>query len=84
MAPFTKRSDPDRSRNAPRTAAYALPQIRRLGELDRSKVRATFERDWSAARVARELDEVYRRYLAERGRLGLWGRLRRALMLGRR
>jgi len=43
-----------------RMAAEAAVKI---GDLDRRRVRAVFERDWTSERVARQLDETYRAFL---------------------
>jgi glycosyltransferase involved in cell wall biosynthesis len=45
--------------------------VRRLGELDRRKVRATFEERFTAERMTRDYVRVYERLIAERAPRGL-------------
>jgi len=48
----------------------AIAATRRVGELDRARVRRVFEERFSATRMARDYVEVYQRLLRERSREG--------------
>jgi glycosyltransferase involved in cell wall biosynthesis len=48
----------------------AIAATRRVGELDRARVRRVFEERFSAARMARDYVEIYERLLRERSREG--------------
>lgn len=43
----------------------AVLAVNRLGEIDRKQVRSVFDRDWTSERLAKQLDDTYRRRLAE-------------------
>ena len=72
------------ARNEEDVVAQAVRAIQRLPELERSKVRAAFESEWSSERLAHGLDDVYRRFLSEPPPSSLWRRVWRRLTGGRR
>ena len=53
------------ARNDEDAISKAVDCILRLPELDRSRIRKVFERDWSSERMARQIDAAYKRCLAE-------------------